>query len=79
MHQGNIYCGEIFDIIAQHASTKVAPLGTSVKIDTCLIFDEITLKSGQALDTPDILNFCGVSGYFRFDYRLSMKISILFC
>ena len=58
---GDIYCGEIFDNIARHSSTKVAPVGTSASMDTCLIFDETAFKSGQVLDSPDILNFCGVS------------------
>ena len=77
LHLGNIYCGEIFDIISLHISTKVPPLGTSANVDTCLIFDEMSFKTGQMKDSPDVLNFCGVSIYIILSRPSSLWINML--
>lgn len=74
---GNIYCGEIFDILSLHSSTKVPPIGTSAKVDTCLIFDEMSFKTGQMKDSPDVLNFCGVSIYIILSRPSSLWINML--
>lgn len=58
---GDIYCGEIFEKVAQNGSTKVAPLGTGGSVDSCLVFDEDVFKNGQGSITSEIKAFCGVS------------------
>lgn len=58
---GDIYCGEIHEKIAVHSDTKVAPLGTDRSLDTCLIFDEDALQSGEGIISAEIKKFCGVS------------------
>ena len=60
-YSGDIYCGEVHEKIAAHSNTKVAPLGSSGSVDTCLIFDEDMFKSGLGSARPDIKKFCGVS------------------
>jgi len=60
--KSDIYCGEIFGKIQSHSKkTMIAPLGTSGKFDTCLIFDEETYRSssGQGYVSPEIKTFCG--------------------
>ena len=63
---GEIYCGEIYEKIAAHSNTKVAPLQTGTSTDTCLIFDEDAFKNGQGSISPEFKKFCGVSQQFVF-------------
>jgi len=57
--KSDIYCGEVHEKIAAHSNTKVAPVGSSGSVDTCLIFDEDMFKSGLGSARPDIKKFCG--------------------
>lgn len=63
---GDIYCGEVFEKVAAHSNTKVAPLGTAGQFNTCLIFDEDAFKNDHGNPSTEINTFCGVSDiYFK--------------
>ena len=72
---GEIYCGEIYEKIAAHSNTKVAPLQTGTSTDTCLIFDEDAFKNGQGSISPEFKKFCGVSQQFVF----CLNIFVILC
>ena len=58
MRRSDVYCGEVFDRIANTSDTKIARIGTSDAEDTCLIFDEESFNSVPRL-SPDTKQFCG--------------------
>lgn len=60
---GDIYCGEVFETVAAHSNTKIAPLGTAGQFNTCLIFDEDAFKNDHGTPSTEINTFCGVSDY----------------
>jgi len=57
--KSDVFCGEIFEKIAAHSNTIVAPLGTGSKLDTCLVFDEEVFKNGLGSISPEVKKFCG--------------------
>ncbi|KAL7551192.1 hypothetical protein ACHAWF_014388 [Thalassiosira exigua] len=60
--KSDVFCGEIFEKIAAHSKTKVAPIGTGLgpNLDTCLIFDEDVFKKRKGLSViPEVKSFCG--------------------
>ena len=61
---GEMYCGEIYAKIASHSNTSVAPMGTGGRLNSCLVFDEDTFKSGHGQITSEVKTFCGVSQLF---------------
>jgi hypothetical protein len=73
---GDVYCGEVFERIANASNTKAANFGTSDSEDTCLIFDEDVFKNGLRKSAHfDI--FCGVST--STDFGPSLRASFTQC
>ena len=73
---GEIYCGEIYEKIASHSNASVAPVGTSGRLNTCLVFDEDSFQSGHGRITSEMKNFCGVSQLFiRPEASLSLTLT----
>lgn len=58
---GDIYCGEVFQKIANTSNTKTAHIGDSQEGSTCLIFDEDVFKKNGPKKNADFDRFCGVS------------------
>ena len=62
--KSDIYCGEIFEKIANHTNVMVAPFGTGGGFNNCLIFDDYVFNNGQVNPIrdipPDVSVFCGM-------------------
>lgn len=70
--KSDIYCGEVYDMLARHSDTMVAPLSSD---KNCLIFDVDTYNQlhenvGGATETL-VKEFCGMRKAFFYDKKLA--------